>query len=333
MTRSRVLWQTNLEGPLLVETGNILTRERQDLVVASGSRVYIFTPQNAAYQLASAIDVNQPILSLAVGLPAFTSENIFVGTANRIVVYGNLQGVITQLSQTEPEPGANFNDMVLADVDGDGRQELAAIAGGNNTLYVYLVTGQTLQALRLELLAIRQLPGTPRSITAFRPDPVRPPFLAIAYNINQRTGIITLFITETGFEEGPAINNLPYQIPDLSAADLLPDPGEELTAAGSDGSVRIFTANARLVTGLVTKNLGSTVTAVAAKTTGPQAALLVAGTPGSYVFGFYSPGITDEPNWAFRAGGPVRDLAIIDGEKVVVGTTNGILQVWQVQNT
>ncbi|SHF50621.1 hypothetical protein SAMN02745133_02825 [Desulforamulus putei DSM 12395] len=331
MTRTRVLWQTNLDVPLLVEAGNIFAREKRDLVVAGGSRIFVYTPLNETYQLAATVDVNQPILSLSVGLPAFTTDNILVGIADRIIAYGNRQGVITQLWQTEPETGANFTDMVLADVDGDGREEVAAIAGGSNTLYVYLLTGQTVQALRPELLAIRQLQGAPRSITAFRPNPDKPSFLAISYNINQRAGIMTLFITETGFQEGPAIADLPYQIPDLSAADLLPGPGEDLAAAGSDGSVRLFTANARLVTALVTKNLGSTVTAVAAKPTQQENAVLVAGTPGSYVFGFSSPGITDEPNWAFKAGGPVKDVAIIDGQRIAVGSTNGVLQVWQVQ--
>lgn len=330
MTWTRTIWQASLEGTLLVEVGRLFSIEKQDLVVASGSRIFVYTPLDATYQLAATIDVNQPILSLAVGLPTFTTESIFVGTADRIIAYGNQQGMIMQFWQTEPEPGANFTDMVLADVDGDGRQELAAIASGMNALYVYLLTGQTLQTLRPELLAIRQLPGVPQSIAAFRPDPERPPFLAISYNINQRTAIITLFFTETGFQEGPAIDNLPYQIPDLSAADLLPDPGEELAAATGDGSVRIFTANVRLVTALVTKNLGSAVTAVDATLTEQGKALLIAGTPGGYVFGFSSPGFTDEPNWAFRSGGPVNDLAIINGERIAVGTTNGILQVWQI---
>ncbi|MEW6698103.1 MAG: FG-GAP repeat domain-containing protein [Bacillota bacterium] len=330
MTWTRTLWQAGLEGPLLVEVGSLFSIEKKDLIVANGARIFVYSPLNTTYQPAATIDVNQPILSLSVGLPAFATENIFVGTADRIIAYGNRQGRITKLWQTEPEPGANFMDIVLADVDGDGREELAAIAGGINTLFVYLLTGQTLQALRPELLAIRQLQGVPQNIAAFRPEPERPPFLAISYTINQSTGIITLFITETGFQEGPATGKLPYQIPDLSAADLLPQPGEELAAAASDGSVRIFTANARLAAALVTKNLGSTVTAVEAMTDEQQESLLVAGTPGGYVFGFSSPGITDEPNWAFRAGGPVNDLAIIDGERIAVGTTNGILQVWQI---
>ncbi|GAB6157072.1 hypothetical protein JCM39194_02720 [Desulfotomaculum varum] len=331
MTRTRMLWQTNLGVPLFVEAGNIFDTA-QNVVVAGGTQVSVYRPLNNAYQLAAAAEVNQTVLSLAVGLPIFASEIILVGLADRILAFDYRQGELTQIWQTSPEIGANFTDMVLADLDGDGRQELAAIAGGTNSLFVYLITGQTLPALQPELLAIRQLPGKPGSITAFRPPAARTDWLALSYSQNnQLTTVQTLFLTETGFLEGPAISNLPYTVTDLTAANLLPSPGEELAAAGSDGDVRLFAVNDRLRTVLVTKNLGSTVSAVNALNKQPDNAVLVAGTPGSYVFGFNSPGITDEPNWAFKAAGPVKDIAVIDEQRIAVGTTNGILQIWLIQ--
>ncbi|CCO07523.1 VCBS repeat-containing protein [Desulforamulus hydrothermalis] len=331
MTRARMLWQTNLSVPLFVAAGNIFDAA-QNVVVAGGTQVSVYRPLNNTYRLAATAAVNQTVLSLAVGLPIFASEIIFVGLADRIVAFAYRQGVLIQLWQTTPEPGANFTDIIPADLDGDGRQELAAIANGTDSLYVYLITGQTLTALRPELLAIRQLPGKPGSITAFRPPAARTDWLALSYSqSNQATTVQTLFLTETGFLEGPAIFNLPYMVTDLTAANLLPVVGEELAAAGSDGVVRLFAVDDRLRTVLVTKNLGSTVSTVTALNTQPDNAVLVAGTPGSYVFGFNSPGIADEPNWAFKAAGPLKDIAVINEQRIAVGTTNGILQIWLIQ--
>jgi len=76
--------------------------------------------------------------------------------------------------------------------------------------------------------------------------------------------------------------------------------------------------------------LGSVVSTVAAAPLGQDGALLAAGTPGSYVFAFPSP-VIDEPHWALKAAGPVNNLAIIDGERVVVGTKNGFMQVWSIK--
>ena len=95
----------------------------------------------------------------------------------------------------------------------------------------------------------------PVSITSLSPEPQRPRLLAIAYGANQALSIVTYFLTETGFDQGPELVNLPYRITDLAGGNLLPDPGEELVTAGNDGFVRIYTANNQLRLGLLSKNL------------------------------------------------------------------------------
>lgn len=334
ITISRILYQVSLEGALQVASGNILSSDKKDLVVASGSSIYVYRPQNGNYQPAATLNLEQQVLSLEVGLASFGQNIILAGTEDRIIAFGNVGGAITRLWQTDPEPGANIRGLVLVDLDDDERAELAAIGSGNDTLYVYLLTGENLSSLRPQLLSIRQLPGPPQYITAFLPEPGKPPLLAIAYGENQASSIATYYLTESGFVEGPGLVNQPYGILGLTAGNLLPDPGEELVTAGNDGFVRSYIANTQLRLGLVSNNLGARVTAVDASITGEGKNLLVAGTPGSYVFGFYSNtrGITNQPNWAFKAGGPVHDLDVIDQEKVAVGTQNGLLQVWEVKN-
>ncbi|GAB6181618.1 hypothetical protein JCM14036_29370 [Desulfotomaculum defluvii] len=299
--------------------------------MASGSNIHVYSPVNETYQKTAVVNLEQPILSLEVGFSPLGQNIIFVGTEDRIVAFANVSGVLTRLWQTDPEPGSKIVGMTLTDLDGDGREELAAIGSGNDTLYVYFFTGEDIIALRPQLLSIRQLPGTPRYISAFSPEPSRPKLLAIAYELNNASSIVTYFLTETGFDEGPGLVNLPYAILGLTAANLLPDPGDELVTAGNDGFVRIYSANDQFNLGIVTNNLGTVVSAVEAQLVTEDMSLLIAGTPGSYVFGFYSPGITKEPNWVFRAAGPINDLGIINQGRVMVGTVNGLLQVWEVK--
>lgn len=329
VTQSRILYQVALDGPLQVESGNILTSDKKDLVVASGSSIYIYSPRNDSYQSAAVLNLAQPVLSLEVGFSAFGQNFIFAGTEDRIIAFGNVGGAVTQLWQTDPEPGANIRGITLADLDGDKREELAAIGSGNDTLYVYLLTGENISLLRPQLLSIRQLPGSPQYITAFSPEPNKPLLLAIAYGENQVSSIVTYYMSESGFEEGPGLAKQPYSILGLTSGDLLPDPGEELVTAGNDGFLRIYTSNNQLRLGLISKNLGAKVSSVEARLTGESKTILVAGTPGGFVFGFNNGinGITSDPDWAFKAGGPVNDLDIIDKDKVAVGTQNGLLQV------
>ena len=330
ITRPITIFEANPGGDLLVATGNVLGLEQPDVVVAGDSKLHIFSNSNNGYYLNQTIDVTQTILSLEVGRPVLDTniEIIVVGTEDRLLAYGNRGGAIRLLWETVPETGAQFNAIVLADLDGDGRQELAASALTNQTVFVYVLTGQTPENAGIQLLAIRQLPGQPMALTAFRPNGTDNNYLAIAYK-NESNGIQTLFLTDRGFAEGPFITNLPYQIVDLTAANLLPNLGEELAGAGSDGSVKIYRGNTQLSLQLITSNLGSTVTSVDAKNFNEARALLVAGTPGSYVFGFYSPNLSSEPNLAFRAPGPINDLAVIEPNRLALGTSNGIFQIWQ----
>lgn len=329
ITRQNMIYQANLGGNLLVATGNVLSPEQPEVVVASGSKLYIFRYSNGAYFLAQTVDVNQNILSLDVGVPISGTEIIVLGTEDRLMAYGNKGGTISLLWQTSPEPDAQFNNLVLADLDQDGREELAATSQKDDTLFIYSIIGQNIESSESQLLGIRQLPGQPTALTAFRPDPNQANYLAVAYQ-NGGYGIQTLFLTEGGFGEGPSIDGLSNSINDLTAADLLPDQQkEELAGASGDGSVKIFRTNAQLSIGLTTNNLGSTVSAVDAKNLTGDKALLVAGTPGNYVFGFNSPNLTSEPNWVFRAAGPISDLAIIEPSRVAVGSRNGIFQIWE----
>lgn len=318
--------EVNLEGPLLVAVGRITGSEKPDIVVAGANEFYVYQFSNGIYQLAQRVEVQQPILSLATGLPSGGSDKIILGTEDRLVAYGSQQGSIRLLWQTEPENNAQFTDQVLVDLDGNGSQDLVAMASGLEALYIYSFFEEVPGTTAPQLLGIRQLLGKPVALTAFRPLANRPPYLAIAYNNNGIRGIQTLYLGETGFIEGPSVIT---PISDLTAANLLAAPGEELAGAAPDGSVKIFRANGRLITALVTNNLGSSVTAVEAQNFEGDKALLVAGTPGAYVFGFNSPGLTKSPNWALKAAGPINDLAVVQPTTVALGTTNGIFQVWE----
>lgn len=331
ITLLRILYQVTLAGPLQVESGNIFTSEARDLVVASGSNIYVYSPANDTYKPAAVLNLGQLILSIKVGFSPFGQNIIFAGTEDRIIAVANVGGVLRQLWQTDPEPGANIIGITVTDLDGDGREELAAIARGQKTLYVYLLSGENMTTLRPQLLSLRQLPGPPGNITAFSPQPNKPKLLAIAYGENNAAALVTYFLTETGFDEGPGLVNLTYGILGLTAANLLLDPGEELATAGNDGLVRIYSANNQLQLGLVTNNLGTVVSAIAAQLVTEERSLLIAGTPAGFVFGFFSPGLTNEPDWVMKAAGPINDLAVISQDRVTLGTNNGIFQVWEVK--
>ncbi|AEF94079.1 FG-GAP repeat-containing protein [Desulfotomaculum nigrificans CO-1-SRB] len=329
MPRANLFWQATLGGPLLVASGNIRTAGPKDVVAASNQTIFVSIPRTGGYLLTDQININQPVLSLAIGFPVMGLEHIFVGTREKILVYGNRQGKIVQVTQTPTETGVEFTDLLVADLDGDGTTELIGATGEANSLLVYQLISPPGAEIRTELLAIRQLPGTPISLAVFNSTPQGPTLLVVAYRNNQNTGILTLFLTERGFGEGPAITNFTPQITGLAAADLLAEPGEELAVGGRDGAVRIVKANDRLNIRLTTNSLGSTISAITAGLLAQNGAQLVAGTPGSYVFGFPKP-LQPSPHWAFRAIGPINDLALAD-ERVVVGTTNGFLQVWEVK--
>jgi len=325
-----LVWsREGLDGPVLVAWGRV-TGQRPDLVTAAGGRVFIFTASDLGYYLSATVEVGATVLSLAVGLAILTPDNIVLGLEDRVVVYGSRQGEVVRLWETEPEPEARFVDLALADIDGDGREEIIAASEGKNALYVYRVTGETAADLRLELLAIRALPGSAQKVTVLKREEGKTPIIAAAYTNNSSSGLLTLFFTEMGFEEGPAEANLPARVTSLSAGDLRPKPGEELAWGGVDGAIRIVEVDQRLTTVVNSDNLGSAVPALTAGTlVGESMDTLIAGTPEGYLFGFTAPIEKSAPDWAVRIGRPVNDLAVSIEGLLGLGTSDGGVQVWR----
>ncbi|MEG3070819.1 MAG: VCBS repeat-containing protein [Candidatus Syntrophopropionicum ammoniitolerans] len=114
-------------------------------------------PAAAEYTLSGTADVGTRVLSLAVGRQ---SQFIVVGTADRLIVFTIQEGMPARVFETEPEPGAFFVDLAIADIDGDGREEVIAASEGKEALYIY----RQPQAATLELLAIRILPGPSQKV-------------------------------------------------------------------------------------------------------------------------------------------------------------------------
>lgn len=279
--------------------------------------------------MSAVIEVGEEVLSLEAGLPINAADNIVIGLEDRLIVYGNIQGTLTSLFETDPEPGARFVDLALADLDGDGREEVVAAAEGNLAFFVYELFNENTESLTLELRAIRLLPGPPRKVTVVRPENEQAPVIAVAYDTNATSGIATFIFTEIGFIEGPFQDDLPARVSSLAAGDLRLEAGDELAWGGADGLVRVVEVNRGLATVLTTENLGSNIPALTAgELPGEERDTLVAGTPGGFLFGFRSPVEQASPDWAVRAGRPVNDLSISEEGLLGVGTSDGGVQVW-----
>jgi len=324
-------WE-GLDGPVLVGWGN-LTGEKPDLVAAAGQNLYLFNPSNAGYALTQTVKVRSEALSLAVGLSAAPPQFIVLGLEDRLVVYGLRQGVLTELWETEPEAGARFVDLNLADIDGDGRQEVIAAAAGRDALYIYRQVEGTAAAPQLEILAIRILPGPAQKVTTVPGPAGSLPLIITAYKNDSTSGLLTLTYTERGLMEGPALESLPAQVTSMAAGDLRREPGEELAWGGADGSVRIMEVS-QLATLLTTNNLGSSIPAlIAGRLAGENTVTLVAGTPEGYLFGFSSPVESSSPDWAVRVARPVNSMSLSSEGLLGIGTADGGLQVWLLSGT
>jgi hypothetical protein len=219
------------DGPVQVGWGNV-TGNGTNLVAAAGNRVFLFSPFDQSYRLDAVIDVEVTILSLATGLRALDHDKIVLGTEDRVMVYGagtgNEAGSIVKIWESEPEPGARFVDLALADLgDGDGETVIAA-SEGKEALYFYQVAGRGVTMRQLELLAIRVLPGPAQKVAVLSRNEAETPLIASAYKNDSSSGILTLIYTEIGFMEGPALENLPVMVSSLTAGDLRPAPGDEL---------------------------------------------------------------------------------------------------------
>lgn len=325
---AEVAWtREGLDGPVKVRWGRVITGESPDLVAAAGDRIFIFTASGQTYDLSNMITVGKEILSLDVGLPLDAKDNIVVGVEDRIIVYGNSQGLMFRVLETEPEPGARFVDLTLADLDGDGREEVVAASEGREAFFVYRLEGEPGQ-LRLSLLAIRVLPGSAQKVTKLVMAGEPTPAIAAAYNLNNFSGMALFLFTERGFAEGPA-QELPVRITSLVSSDLRPKQGEELAWGGNDGSVRVVEVNSTLDTVVTSENLGSAVPALTSgRLPGENVQTLIGGIPEGFLFGFQAPVLGNRPDWAVRVTRPVNDLDVSREGLLGLGTVDGGVRVW-----
>ncbi|MFX4260619.1 LysM peptidoglycan-binding domain-containing protein [Pelotomaculum propionicicum] len=328
VTANEIWSREGLDNSVLVDWGNIIS-SRPDFVAAAGNVIYLFAPVGSEYMLIGATDTGARVLSLAVGLAAAPPQYIATGLEDRVAVFGIREGVLARLFETEPEQGALFVDLAVADIDGDGRQEVIAASEGKQALYIYSLAEETTNGIRLELLAIRLLPGPAQRVTVLDRGEGNLPVIAAAYKNNSNSGIITLIFTERGFAEGPAEPNLPAPVTSLAAGELREPAGEELAWGGGDGSVRIVEISDQFVNALTSDNLGSAVPALTAgMIAGENRDTLIAGTPGGFLFGFAAPVANNSPDWAVRTGRPVNDIALSSEGLLGLGTSDGAVQVW-----
>jgi len=324
-------WE-GLDGPVLVGWGNLLG-EKPDLAAAAGQNLYLFTLSDTGYVLSQTVEVRSQVLSLAVGLAAAPPQYIVVGLDDRLVVYGIRQGVLTELWETGPEPGARFVDLNLADIDGDGRQEVIAASEGRESLFIYRLVERTTEEPQLEILAIRVLPGPAQKVITVPGAPGSLPLIVAAYKNDSASGLVTLTYTERGLAEGPVLLNLPAPVTSITAGDLSREPGEELAWGGGGGSGRIVEVG-QLTTLVTTDNLGSSIPALTAgKLAGETTDTLIAGTPEGYLFGFATPVESSSPDWAVRVVRPLNSLALNTDGLLGLGTADGGIQVWLLSGT
>lgn len=324
----RLLWSQQLNGPVLVRWGGI-TGERPNLVATAGTNLFLFSPSEDGYRLSAALDIGTEVLSLAVGVPGLALDNIVVGLEDRVVMYGSRVGALLALAETAPEADARYVDIALADIDNDGREEVIAAAEGKEALYFYRQAGQAPDEVRLDLLAIRALPGAPQKVAVIMRSGDLLPLTAVAYSTDESSGIITLIYTELGFAEGPAQENLPARVASLTSGSLRETPDELLVWGGQDGFVRFVEVDQELVTVLTTDNLGSSVPALTAgRLVGDNYETLIAGTPEGYLFGYSAPVQSSSPDWALEVGRSVNDLEVSSEGLLGLGARDGWLEVW-----
>ncbi len=326
----KVIWQQGgLGAPVLVAWRKVADG-RPDLVAAAAENVYLFIASPAGYNLGVAINVGEKVLSLATGLAFLTQDdNIALGFDDRVVIYGAGRSALSLLWETEREPGARFVDLALADIDGDGREEVVAASEGKEALYFYRLTGETAGEARLELLAIRVLPGPAEKVTVVKTTEGEVPYIVAAYRNGATSGLLTLSFTERGFVGGPFVEMLPAPVTSLTGGNLGRQPGGDFAWGGGDGVVRVMKINSQLATIITTDNLGSAIPALTAgKLPGDPQDTLIAGTPEGYLFGYQSPIERSAPDWAVWTGRPANSLDVSDEGMLGLGATDGFVQVW-----
>ncbi|BAF59600.1 hypothetical protein PTH_1419 [Pelotomaculum thermopropionicum SI] len=317
-----------LNGTVQVGWGTI-SGARSDLVAAAGEKVFLFTPADQTYFLSSSVALGKRVLALAVGLPVSGSYHVVLGFEDTVKVYGWRAGELYALWETESEPGARFVDLALADIDGDGKEEVIAASESKEALYIFRMPEG---GMRLNLAAIRVLPGPAQKVTALAlKGEQRPPVIAAAYRNNGASGLFLLTYTEMGFVEGPAMVNLSTNVTSLTKGDLRTRPGEEIAWGGADGMLRVMEVNRQLESTLISDNLGSVLPALTSgRLWGENSGTLIAGTPEGYLFGFKLPVEQKSPDWAVRINRPINDLALSNEGLIGIGTADGGVQVWKV---
>jgi|GEM_PF-996783 len=326
-----ILEKRDMGGPVQVGWGSVISG-RPDLVAAAGSKAFLFYPSDDGhYTLAEIIDAGTTILSLATGLREGNRDKIVFSTEDRVIVYSKSEGLIVKLWETQPEPGSRFVDVIIARLDEESGETIVAASETKEALYFYRVAGQAATGRRLELLAIRVLPGPAQKIALISRSEGQVPLIAAAYGKNGSSGLLTLYYTELGFAEGPSLESLPAPVKSLTSGDLRPAPGDELSWGGGDGRLRVVEANEGLITVLTSENLGSSITALATgRLIGEVSETLLAGTPEGFLFGYRAPVEKSSPDWAVNTGSPVNDLAVNKEGLIALGTADGSLQVWRV---
>lgn len=322
-----LIWRTDLNnGPVLVDAGRIVT-ENGDIVAATGNRVFIFVPDDSEYRQQAVQEVQAEITALAVletGLEVRTPESFVVSTTEKIILLGNRQGSVVPVFETGPEAGADFSDIAAGDLDNDGIDEIVVAASGQDSIYVYRLTTDNVDGLRLELAGIRAVPGTPRLVEIFL-RPGRISVIGVVYEKGGTSGVALYTLTEEGFEAGPVLEGLPFRINAFASGNFHERAGSELALGGVGGMVWLLGTDGIIEVIMVTDSLGTAVSALTASDGGR----LIAGTPEGNIFIFNYPA-GKSPDLAFGAVEGVNDLAAVSSEKIVAGTVMGGIQVWSI---
>lgn len=334
-----LVWKTDLgQGPALVAAGRAV-EDGEDLAASSGRRVVLFMPENGDYRYFTEWDPGGVVTGLTPGkFSPGGGDNFVAATADRISVLGVRPGAVAVLWQSDPEPGADFSSVAAGDLEGDGRDEIAAAAPGLGAVYVYRVVDAPGGGLSVELAGIRAVPGTPR-LVAMPEVAGTGRMVAVAYEKDGASGLATFALTEEGFTGGPSLEGLPFSITALAAGDFSERPGSELALGGAGGMVWLVGTGPGLEVLLITDSLGTAVPALAplavakgdeAPPGGSEKDSLAAGTPEGNVFVFNYP-VGKKPDLAFSAVVAVTGLAGLQGGRVAVGTSLGDVQVWALE--
>ncbi|MFZ5644408.1 MAG: LysM peptidoglycan-binding domain-containing protein [Bacillota bacterium] len=300
-----------------------------DIAASVEGKVHLLVPENSEYRLYSIYDLEETVTGLDVLNLGFRAEGIVVSTPEKVFVLGNRQGSLFLVWQSEREVGADFSDVAAGDLDGDGRGEIVVSSAGREAVYVYSLNEGVLPAVRFELAGIRAVPGIPGYVEIFK-GPDGSSAIAVAYQVEGRSGVATYFLREEGFIEGPVLDGQPVLFTAFTSGNFTVRPGEELAVGTVGGMVWVLGANRQIEVLLITESLGPSVSAVAPSME-PEAKL-AAGTPEGNVYIFNYP-VNRTPDLRFSPVEGVTGLAFLPGRRIAVGTQEGSIQVWSMNSS